>query len=286
MTVADQDSRAVDAALGSTCDPRAVLISPPRTGSTAVARMLWQHPAFRYHCHEPFEAMYWGDKGFESAADVLLHPMEVSSGARVPLGERPAPGGLLIKEMSFQLAAEQFSYLAGLATLPVVFVIRDPRLSTTSRLRIVRELYDAATFPPFESGWPSLREQVTACRTNGIPYVLVDCDDLRADPEGFAAELQAACGLAVTPELHSWAPRPELTLCSPEVGALMSDARKADDPFYRRVLSSQGIQPVDHTDWERESRLISAAGLTGHVESWSEIYFELRDDPALVAPQP
>ncbi|HUQ56476.1 hypothetical protein [Lentzea sp.] len=285
MTVADQDSRVVDAALGATCDPRAVLVSPPRTGSTAVARMLWQHPAFRYHCHEPFEAMYWGDKGFESAADVLLNPMEVASGARVPLGGGAGRGGLLIKEMSFQLTAEQFAYLADLATLPVVFVIRDPRLSTTSRLRIVRELYDAPTFPPFESGWPSLRDQVTACRARGVPHLLVDCDDLRADPAGFALALQEACGLPVRPGLHSWAPRPELALCSPEVGALMSDARKADDPFYRRVLSSRGVQPVDRTDWDRESRLISDAGLTGHVESWSEIYFELRDDPALVAPR-
>ena len=283
MTVTEQDSRVVNAALSSTCDPRAVLISPPRTGSTAVARILWQHTAFRYHCHEPFEAMYWGGKGFGSASDVLLNPIEVRGGARVSLASRQLPGGVLMKEMSFQLDAGQFEYLAALATLPVIFVMRDPRLSTTSRLRIVRELDGTDTFPAFESGWSSLLDQVTACRRNGIPYVLVDSDDLRADPDGMALALQDVLGLREEPDLHSWAPRPGLRLCSPEVGALMSSVRQADDPFYRRVLSSEGIQPPDRVDWDRENRLISDAGLAADVEAWCETYFALRDDPALLA---
>jgi hypothetical protein len=74
-----------------------------------------------------------------------------------------------------------------------------------------------------------------------------------------------------------------LQLCSPEVGALMSDVRRADDPFYRKVLNSTGIQPRGDVDWERESALISAAGLTDDVEKWRHRYEEMRTDPALIA---
>jgi hypothetical protein len=43
---------------------RIVVLSPPRSGSTPVARMLWETAVFAsgYHCHEPFEARYWGGR--------------------------------------------------------------------------------------------------------------------------------------------------------------------------------------------------------------------------------
>lgn len=158
------------------------------------------------------------------------------------MAEVPRGSGLLVKEMSFQLDAAQFDALAVIATLPLVFVMSDPQLSTTSRLGIVRELSGSTTFRPFESGWQSLCEQLARCRRQGIPYVLVDSDDLRADPAGMTPALVAAIGLPPKPGLETWSPRPGLQLCSPEVGALMSDARRADDPFYRKVLGSPGIQ--------------------------------------------
>lgn len=261
---------------------RLALISPPRTGSTAVARLLWQHPSVTHHCHEPYEACYWGDQGPESVESVLSHPMEVASGERVALSEVPRGGGLLMKEMSFQLSDAQFTQFVGLATAPPVFVICDPRLSTTSRLRIVRELNGARTFPPFESGWQSLREQVELCRARDLPYVLVDSDDLRADPAGVTAALIAAIGLPSVDGLENWSPRPGLRLVSPEVGALMSDARKEDDPFYRKVLGSSGIQPRGEVRWEREEAAIAAAGLTDDVAKWRHWYEEMRADPALI----
>ncbi|TLP50887.1 hypothetical protein [Microbispora triticiradicis] len=258
---------------------RVVLISPPRTGSTAVARLLWQHALITHHCHEPFEACYWGGQGAESVTACLGNPMRVATGDRVRLADVPPGSGLLIKEMSFQLTTDQFDDLAGIATAPLIFVMSDPRLSTTSRLRIVRELSEASTFPPFESGWPSLAGQVARCRELGIPYVLVESDDLRADPAGMTAALVAAVGLPSQAGLEKWSPRPGLQLCSPEVGALMSDSRRTDDPFYRKVLSSTGIQPRARVDWAREEALISAAGLAGDVETWLGLYRELRADP-------
>lgn len=259
------------------------LVSPPRTGSTAVARLLWQHPAITHHCHEPFEACYWGNLGTESVEKCLCNPMVVETGDRVALADVPRGSGLLVKEMSFQLSSAQFELLADLTTAPPIFVMSDPRLSTTSRLRVVRELTGAETFPPFESGWQSLHEQLEFCRQRDIPYVLVDSDDLRTDPAGVAAGLMAAVGLPPVVGLETWSPRPGLQLVSPEVGALMSDARRADDPFYRKVLGSTGIQARGDVDWESENAAIAAAGLGAEVEKWCRLHEDLRADPALVA---
>ena len=273
----------MEAELADVYETRVVLVSPPRTGSTAVARLLWQHAAVTHHCHEPFEACYWGNQGADSVENCLFNPMEIDTGRRVSLADVPPGSGLLVKEMSFQLSTTQFELLTRLVTAPVIFVMCDPRLSTTSRLRIVRELSGTGTFPPFEGGWQSLHEQLEFCRQRDIPYVLVDSDDLRADPTGVTAALMAAIGLASAAGLETWSPRPGLQLCSPEVGALMSEARRIDDPFYRKVLGSTGIQPRGDVDWERESALISAAGLTDDVEKWLHRYEEMRGDPALIA---
>ncbi len=267
-------------------DACAVRVSPPRTGSTPVARMLWQHDAVTHHCHEPFEAGYWGGRGVISVWQNLACPMEVASGSRIPLSRVPPASGLLVKEMTFQLDAGQFLFLAGLATAPVVFVMRDPRLSTASRLRIVRELYGEVSFPPFESGWQSLAEQVRLCERHGIDYVIVDSAEMRANSAGVASALLKALRLPAQPELDSWSPRPGLQLCSPQVGALMSEKRADDDPFYRRVLSSDGIQPADVIDWSRESALIRSAGLADDLAAWTELYEQLRADPNRLRAEP
>jgi hypothetical protein len=274
---------ALRAKLEETFPLRLALVSPPRTGSTLVARILWRHPGITHHCHEPFEARYWGGAGFASVANILTRPMDVGSGERVDC-QLLATGGLLVKEMTFQIGDEELLFLAGLATRPVIFVIRDPRLSTTSRLRILKELRGAQTFPPRESGWPSLAEQVRVCRGAGVPYLIVDSDRLRAEPGPTTAALGARLGLDFQPGIQSWQARPELQLCAPDVGALMGEGRTQGDPFYRRVLSSTGIEPPDAVDWEREERRIAAAGLTGHVSAWIDVYRGLLADPNLVAP--
>ena len=258
---------------------RLALVSPPRTGSTPVARMLWQHDCVTHHCHEPFEACYWGGHGARSAWQNLACPMEVASGSRVPVSSVPAGSGLLVKEMTFQLDAGQFRFLAGLATAPVIFVMRNPRLSTASRLRIVRELYGDDSFPPFESGWQSLAEQVRLCQRHGIDYLIVDSADVRANSAGVASALLNALGLTAQPGVDSWSPRPGLQLCSPQVGALMSEKRANGDPFYRRVLSSDGVKPADVIDWSAETALIRAARLTDDVARWTELYEQLGADP-------
>ncbi|MER7344251.1 sulfotransferase family protein [Streptomyces aurantiacus] len=270
------------ARLSDCYDTRLVLVSPPRTGSTPVARLLWQHSALTHHCHEPFEASYWGDGRDGGVTASLSTPMRVADGRRVPLADVPSGAGLLLKEMSFQLDADQFHYLAALRTAPLVFVIRNPVLSTTSRLRIVRELYGRDTFRAFESGWQSVDEQIRLCRTHEIPYVIVDSDDLRKEPVAVGQALFKALGLPWEAGTEEWEPRPGMQLVSPEVGSLMSEKRQADDPFYRRVLSSKGIQSADAVDWHEQDALIAKAGLTDHVAVWKETHARLRADPRLI----
>jgi hypothetical protein len=223
--------------------------------------------------------MYWGQRNTESAAEVFASPMEVATGKRVALPEVLPGYGVLLKEMTFQMGVDEFSTLTSMATAPVVFAIRNPVLCAASRLRVVRELSGERTFPPFESGWQSLAEQVSACRSHGTPYVLLDSDDLRTAPDDMAAALFKAVGLTKPPDACSWQPRPGLHLCAPEVGSLMGSIRATDDPFFRRVLSSNGIQPPDFTDLFEEHALIETAGLEKHVAEWSQLHNQLRKDP-------
>jgi len=271
------------AALRAAFPTRIALISPPRTGSTPVARLLWQHSAVSHHCHEPFEGRYWAEAGSPLARPNLGELMAVDTGERTRVERVPAGAGVLVKEMSFQLDTAEFALLAGLVTVPVVFVVRDPRLATTSRLRVVGELYDASTFPPFESGWPSLAAQVRRCADLGVPHVVVDSGDLRADPDAVVPALLDRLGLAREPGLGDWKPRPGLELCAPEVGALMSERRRRDDPFYRRVLGSTGVQPPDEVDWAAEEAAIRSAGLSEAVAEWLATYTELRTGDAALA---
>src|SRR6185312_15417177 len=160
--------------------------------------------------------------------------------------------------------------------------MRDPRLAITSRLRIVAALGGDETFPPDESGWPALVHHVEACKVRGIPYVLIDSGDLRNAPEEMARLLAERLGLPHQAGLSRWEARTGLQLCAPEVAALMSDERRRNDPFYRRLLGSDGIQPGDAVDWSAEAEMIDRAGLTGHVERWLGWYAELRRDPRLL----
>ena len=247
-----------------------------------VARLLWQHSTFTHHCHEPFEAFYWGNQGDECVETSLSNPLEISTGTRASIASIKDRSGLLIKEMSFQINEEQLLLLESIATVPILFVMSDPRLSTTSRLRIVKELSNAETFPAFESGWASLYTHIQTCRTMSLPYLLLDSRDLRAQPATVTNMLIERLNLKAETDLYSWSPRSSLQLCTPDVGSLMGEGRTSDDPFYRRVLSSSGILPQDEIDWEANQASIEAADLAQSVSKWMEFYADLLNDPARI----
>ena len=97
-------------------------------------------------------------------------------------GARRAARALVVKEMTFQVG-DAFPLLAELATRPIVFLIRDPRLTVASRMKVLRRSGRPEVFPLRESGWEDLARQLAHVRREGIPHVVVDSSDLRRAPE-------------------------------------------------------------------------------------------------------
>lgn len=202
-----------------------LVLAPPRTASTAVARALWQHPAIGYYGHEPFDTDYHlGGAGGWAALEQPLARRAQAAGV---------PTGLVVKEMTFQVA-ESARELLGIVTHPVVFVVRDPRLSVESRMRQRRRSGLDPSFPPRETGWPDLMATMERCDRDQIPYVIADATDVRRDPGPMLSALCTAVGLEPVADLHRWEPEPDLRL---------GQLGEAQRHWYERVLSSSGIEP-------------------------------------------
>jgi len=212
------------------------VLAPPRTASTALARILWNHTKVGWYSHEPFEPTYYRDAPAEHAFDLLDSPAPI---AELNPSRAGGPSGtyLVVKEMTFQVG-DAFPLLAALATRPIVVLIRDPRLTVASRMKVLRRSRRPEVFPLRESGWEDLARQLAYLRERGIPHVVVDSGDLRRAPETAAPALLATLGLEFTPELLRWR-------ASEATG--LSAVSGADDPFYQRVLGSQGIEPPAET---------------------------------------
>jgi hypothetical protein len=213
-----------------------VVVAPPRTASTAVSRILWNHPAVGWYSHEPFEPTWYRDAPVEQALDLLEQPTPI---AELNPSRAGGPSGstLVVKEMTFQ-AGDAFPLLAQLATRPLVFLIRDPRLTVASRMNVVRRSGRPELFPLRESGWEDLARQIAYVRRQQIPHVLIDSSDLRSRPEVVVPALLKTLGLSFTPDLLAWR-------ASAATG--LSAVSGADDPFYQRVLDSGGIEPPVET---------------------------------------
>ncbi len=235
-----------------------VLIGPPRTASTAISRILWNHPAIGWYAHEPFEPTWYEGADLARAEELLEAPQPVAG-----LGGRGRGRALVVKEMTFQVG-DAFPLLAELATRPLAFVIRDPRLTIASRMKVLRRSGRPELFPLRESGWEDLARQLAHVRREGIPHVVVDSSDLRRAPEQRAPALLESLGLTFTPDLLAWK--------SSEATGLSAVAG-ADDPFYRRVLDSHGIEAPS----ERVPDLAELpASLRAHVTECVAQYEELR----------
>lgn len=242
-----------------------VLLGPPRTASTAVSRILWNHPAVGFYAHEPFEPTWYEGAGVARAEELLDAPEPVRA-----LGGRGTGSALVVKEMTFQVG-DAFPLLAALATRPLVVLIRDPRLTVASRMKVLRRSGRPEAFPLRESGWEDLARQIAHLRHEGIAHTVVDSSDLRRAPERVVPELLETLGLPFTPDLLAWR--------SSEATGL-SAVSGAADPFYQRVLDSQGIEPPD----ERIPDLAefpADGGFRRHVAECVAQYEELRASGSL-----
>ena len=241
-----------------------LIVAPPRSCSTALARVFWNLPHHRYYSHEPFEITYYEGADLGEVADLLADPPEIAD-LDPSRGRGSSANGLLIKEMTFQVGLE-FPLLLGLTTRPVVFLIRDPRLCVVSRMRALRRQGRPAMFEPVESGWVQLAEQVEETRRRGVPYLVVDAYGFRSDPGRVVGQVAEALGFAYSDGLLRWQ--------SSGVGSL-SVMHQGIDPFYDRVLRSRGIEPPAEKVPSLEE-IPEERGLRRHVEEALGIYDELK----------
>lgn len=237
-----------------------VLLGPPRTASTAISRILWNHPAVGWYAHEPFEPTWYQRAPVERAEALLEAPQAVSA-----LGGRGTGRALVVKEMTFQVGSA-LPLLASLTNRPILIPIRDPRLTIASRMKVLRRSGRPELFPLRESGWEDLAWQLPYLRREGIPHLVLDSNDLRSSPATVVPTLLEALGLPFTPDLLAWG-------SSTATG--LSVISGSDDPFYQRVLDSQGIEPPseeipDLTEFPADG------GFREHVAGCVAQYEELR----------
>lgn len=248
--------------LGERHDEIYVLLAPPRTSSTAVARMFWEQPSVGYYAHEPFEVTYYDHAPLPAVAAKLDAPLDV----RELKGEPANYGGssLVIKEMPYQVG-ERFLLLARLATRPLVFLLRNPCQNIASRMEKKQETGDSPVFPHIETGWELVAAQIDLARDNGVPFVVVDTNELRNNPEPILWQLFERLDLPFSKEMLTWQALPDV-----ELDNLGGRHRH----LYRRVLESDGLQPalepVPGVDFFPDE-----GGLRAHVERCLLIYKRL-----------
>lgn len=246
-------------------DPVAVILSPPRCGSTALARSLWQHRAFRWYLHEPCDWAYHIGSG---------PPPGSVAGALIDRAGFPAASatgtGVVVKEMTFQAGDAIGEFQA--ATLPVIFLVRDPRLAVLSRMR-QRELDgDIPSFPAQEAGWRDLLAALALFRESGTPSVIVDVADIRRSPGVTLRALCARLGLPWDRAMLRWESRSGLSL---------GNLGGCQDTWYARVLASTSWEPPDEKPPPDE--VFGGSGMRAVIAESLDAYRKARLDPRFLA---
>lgn len=249
-------------------DPVLLILSPPRCGSTALARSLWQHPLFRWYLHEPYDRVYHRGADWVAVEQAVSNPLDV---AEVTGAGSLGATGMIVKEMTFQ-PGQLLPELMAAATLPLVFTIRDPRLAIASRMRQREKSGLNPRFPAVESGWLDLEAALAAIRYRNIPYCIVEITRLRARPELTLPTLCERLGLQYTAELLSWPGLSDVPL-----GHIDGKQRH----WYERVLSSTGFEPPDEEIPELDA-FPAEVGTRAHVIECMRIYQEIVTNPLLV----
>ena len=236
-----------------------VIVSPPRCSSTAFARMFWEQPSVRYYCHEPFEVTYYMGEGLEAVAAQLESPLDLER--LKSFSNNGDCRALVIKEMPYQVG-DRFPLLAAMTRNPIVFLMRDPRLSIASRMRKKSQVGDDPIFPEIESGWELWRSQLEWCRNHDTPHLLVDSGDFRTYPESVFPQVFERLGLPFVASMLRWRPCPQVDL---------DNLGGSHRHLYREVLTSDGIKP-DETPIPPLDSFPETDGWRDHVARCLAIY--------------
>lgn len=238
-----------------------LVISPPRCCSTVFARVFWQSPQIKFYSHEPFETHYYENKPINVALKNILEAIDISL---MTLGNKVSPG-LVIKEMPYQVG-DNFPILANLTSKPIVFLIRDPRLSIESRMKKKVEVGDNPLFPFIETGWELLDSQIGWCKKNGHPYLIVDATDFREHPDIVFPPIFSQLGLIFDISYLKW---------NKADGVRLDNLNGKHTHLYTRVLTSTGLEPPEEqipslNDFPEKS------GFRSHVNYCMSIYHKLK----------
>lgn len=246
------------------------VVSPPRCCSTPFARVLWQHPSVAHYSHEPFEITYFRGAPLEDVAEKLHAPLSL---AEIGCPAEAGASALAIKEMPYQVG-DRFPELAALATAPVVFLMRDPRLSIASRMEKKVEVGDNPIFPLVETGWELLQQQIDYCRGHDISYLIVTARDFCDTPLQVFPEIFTRLGLEFSDEMITWQACRDL-----EIDNLEGD----HSHLYWEVLGSSGLEH-ELDEVPSIDSFPTEGGFRDHVARALEIYDELSESPARVRP--
>ncbi len=243
-----------------------LIVSPPRCGSTAFARMFWEQPIIGNYSHEPFEVAYFDGQDLKEVQKKLLRPLDL-----LPIKHTPAASDanhLVIKEMPYQVG-DHFPQLANLVTPPIFFLIRDPRLNVYSRMLKKEEVGDSPIFPLVESGWELLAAQIKLCADLNIPYHVIDAADFRNRPAEIFRRVFARLDLPFSMEMLIWRSSEEVDL---------DNLNGRHRHLYEQVLRSESMQPEDESI-PPMTVFPETDGFRAHVYSCIDIYRELLADP-------
>ncbi len=249
-----------------------VIISPPRCGSTAFARVFWQHPSIRYYSHEPFEITYYSGKSLDDVYEKLESPLDLKNIVADKNSENCV--NLVIKDIVYQVG-DNLSNLVSWAKKPVIFLIRDPRLNILSRIDKKIEVGTSPFFPLIETGWELVNNQINYCKQSNVPYIIVDSSDFRNHSQNIFNQVFNKLELNFSEEFLTW----------PNCHTVEIDNLDgAHTHLYKKVLSSTAIKPAIEPiptldDFPKEH------GFRQHVIECLEIYKKLRQDSHRILPK-
>ncbi len=246
-----------------------LIISPPRCSSTAFTRVFWEHPSIGFYCHEPFDSLYHKNTDYLT----VIQAIKNSFNLRKLKPFKYQINNLVIKEITFQVG-KNFASFIHLTTYPIIFLIRDPRLSIASRIKKLNQRGNKEIFPLIETGWMSLEYQLKYCQMIKKPYLIVDSTHFRNYPIIMFSKIFQRLRLSFSKDMLRWKPIKNL-----ELGRIWEQQKH----WYQRVLLSRGIQ-LPHEPIPEMSSFPETNGFRSHVQKSLSLYQSLYHDANFIAP--
>lgn len=197
---------------------RILMWAPPRSMSTAFERSVMQHPGVSVHHELLADCFYFGSERHPKPLNAALEASKLRRDATYAsqLAALSSPAGnagkvvAFSKELSIYYQRDRLPPSV-LAQYTHCFLIRKPEKVVRSFLRSAAksaapgEAASSTYFDADETGFVELDRlyQVVTQELHATP-VIVDADDLLADPEGVLRAFYAAVGLPFDERVLSW----------------------------------------------------------------------------------